>query len=136
MITYVESPTGITTDQLQGFFTHWGEGRPSPATFLRILQGSSHVVLAQDSLSQHIVGYITAISDGVSSAYIPHLEVHPNWRAQGIGGELVGRLAEQLAHLYMIDLSCDEDLIPFYARFGFRPYTSMIKRNYARQCCD
>lgn len=136
MITYLESPAGIQADQLQGFFTHWGTGRPSPATFLRILHGSSHIVLAQEHASQQIVGYITAISDGVSSAYIPHLEVHPDWRGQGIGGELVRRLSEQLAHLYMIDLVCDEDLIPFYARHGFRPYTAMIKRNYDRQRGD
>ena len=39
--------------------------------------------------SGQVVGFITAISDGVLSAYIPLLEVLPGWRSQGIGGELV-----------------------------------------------
>jgi GNAT superfamily N-acetyltransferase len=135
LITYLTSPQGLKIDQVQGFFTHWGEA-PSPAAFLRILHGSAYVVLAQESVTQQIIGYITAISDGVSSAYIPHLEVHPDWRGQGIGTELVRRMTDQLAHLYMVDLTCDEDLIPFYSRLGFRPYTAMIRRNYDRQRCD
>lgn len=135
MITYLTSPAGLTPDHLPGFFAEWGNA-PSAATLLRILQGSSYVVLAQATATQQIVGYITAVSDGVSCAYIPHLEVHPAWRGQGIGGALVQRMAEQLAHLYMVDLICDENLIPFYERYGFRPYTAMIQRNYARQRCD
>ena len=35
--------------------------------------------------------------------------------------------------LYMIDLICDTDVRPFYARLGMQPYTSMILRNYDRQ---
>ena len=135
MITYLTSPAGLTLDQLPGFFAEWGDP-PTAATLLRILQGSSYVVLAQATDTQQIVGYITAVSDGVSCAYIPHLEVHPAWRGQGIGGTLVRRMAEQLAHLYMVDLICDENLIPFYEQYGFRPYTAMIQRNYARQRCD
>lgn len=135
MIIYLTSPDGLTADQLSGFFAEWGDP-PTAATLLRILQGSTYVVVAQVPDTQQIIGYITAVSDRVSCAYIPHLEVHPAWRGQGIGGELVRRMAEQLAHLYMIDLICDDNLIPFYERFGFRPYTAMIKRNYARQRCD
>jgi hypothetical protein len=36
----------------------------------------------------------------------------------------------------MIDLICDPELQPFYARLGLRPYTGMIRRNYERQRCD
>ena len=57
-------------------------------------------------------------------------------RGQGIGSELVHRLLARLSHLYMIDLICDPELQPFYARLGLKPYTGMIRRNYERQCCD
>jgi ribosomal protein S18 acetylase RimI-like enzyme len=80
------------------------------------LRGSSHVVLACDG--RRVVGFVTAISDGVLSAYIPLLEVVPEYQHRGIGRELTRRLLAQLDGLYMIDLSCDEDVVPFYERLG------------------
>jgi ribosomal protein S18 acetylase RimI-like enzyme len=132
MITYTHSPDGITADKLQGFFVGW-PNPPKPETHLRILHGSSHFVLAIDDQTGQVVGFITAISDGVSAAYIPHLEVLPAWQKQGIGSELVKRMFDSLPHIYMIDLTCDPDLQPFYERFGMRPYTAMISRNYEHQ---
>jgi GNAT superfamily N-acetyltransferase len=80
------------------------------------LRGSSHVVLARDGA--RVVGFVTAISDGVLSAYIPLLEVRPEYQRQGIGTELVRRLLDVLRGLYMVDLVCDEDVVPFYERLG------------------
>ena len=76
---------------------------------------------------------ITAISDGVLAAYIPHLEVLPAYQGQGIGTELVRRMFDQLDHIYMIDLICDADVQPFYERVGMIRYTGMIRRNYEHQ---
>ena len=46
---------------------------------MQILQGSDFLVLALSEESW-VVGFVTAITDGVSSAYIPHLEVLPEWQ--------------------------------------------------------
>jgi GNAT superfamily N-acetyltransferase len=135
MITYTESIEGVSTGQLAGFFAGWPQP-PSAEALLRILQGSDFVVLAIDGENEQVIGFITAISDGVSCAYIPHLEVRESLRGQGIGSELVRRLVARLRHLYVVDLMCDAELQPFYARLGFRPYTGMIIRNYDRQQCD
>jgi predicted N-acetyltransferase YhbS len=135
MIVYRDSADELNEDAVTGLFGHWGQS-PAPVDILRILRGSAHVVLAVDEESGQVIGYITAISDGVSAAYIPHLEVRTEWQGQGIGSELVQRMLTTLSHLYMIDLICDEDLQPFYARLGFRPWTGMIVRNYKRQACD
>ena len=132
MITYTDSLEGITAGQLIGFFAGW-PNPPKADAHLRILQGSSHVILALDDQTGQVVGFITAISDGVSAAYIPHLEVLPAYQQQGIGSELVKRILEALRDIYMIDLTCDVDVKPFYERFGMRPYTAMIIRNYDRQ---
>ena len=132
MITYTTSLDGITAAKLPGFFVGWPQP-PTPDTHLRVLQGSSHVVLALDDTTGNVVGYITAVSDGVLAAYIPHLEVLPAYQQQGIGSELVRRLLDTLRHLYMIDLVCDEDVMPFYERFGLRRYGAMIRRHYDRQ---
>lgn len=135
MITYIDSTERITASQLQGFFAEWPDP-PSPQSLLRIFKGSDEIVLAVDSEAQRVVGYITAISDGVSCAYIPHLEVLEGRRGEGIGSELVRRMLAKLRHLYMIDLMCDPDVQPFYERLGLRPSTGMIIRNYDRQRCD
>ncbi|UQN06831.1 hypothetical protein [Deinococcus sp. QL22] len=39
----------------------------------------------------------------------------------------------QLAHLYAVDLCCDDNLIPFYERLGMQRGTAMVRRDYARQ---
>jgi ribosomal protein S18 acetylase RimI-like enzyme len=132
MITYTDSIAGIGPGALRGFFVGW-PNPPAPETHLRILQGSDAVVLARDDATKAVVGFITAISDGVSCAYIPHLEVLPAYQGRGIGSELLRRMLERLRRLYMIDLLCDPDVQPFYERLGMRPATGMLIRNYDRQ---
>lgn len=131
MISYTDSLAGVGAEHLQGFFVGW-PNPPSPATHLRILAGSAAVVLAREP-GGAVVGFITAISDGVSCAYIPHLEVLPAYRGQGIGSELARRMLARLSQLYMVDLICDPDVQPFYERLGMRRYTGMLLRNYDRQ---
>lgn len=122
----------ITADQLQDFFDGW-PNPPSAEAHLKLLQGSSHVVMATDPETRRVVGFITAVSDGVLSAYIPFLEVVPSYKGQGIGTELVKRMFAELRHLYMIDLACDDDLVAYYEKFGMIRGNSMIFRNYDRQ---
>lgn len=135
VLVYTESAAGITPDLLEGFFKGW-PNPPDASTLLRILQASDHVVLAREGESGRVVGFITAISDGISAAYIPHLEVIEPLQGQGIGSELTRRMLARLRSLYMVDLVCDPDLQPFYQRLGFRPYSAMVIRNYDRQRCD
>ena len=135
MITYASSLAGITSDHLQGgFFVGWPQP-PSPHAHYQILANSAAIVLARDE-TRMVVGFITAISDGISCAYIPHLEVLPGYQGQGIGTELVRQMLARLRHLYMIDLVCDPPLQPFYERLGMRPVVGMVVRNYDRQSCE
>ncbi|MDX1934923.1 MAG: GNAT family N-acetyltransferase [Capsulimonadales bacterium] len=128
---YADSVDNITEAHVTGLFSHWGTP-PSPAAILAVLRGSDHVVVALEE-DGRVLGYITAITDGVSAAYIPHLEVRPEGQGRGIGSELVRRMLDRLRDLYMIDLICDEHLNPFYERLGFRRWNGMIVRNYDRQ---
>jgi ribosomal protein S18 acetylase RimI-like enzyme len=117
---------------LEGFFEGW-PNPPTPETHLRLLEQSDEVILAVDGVSGEVVGFITAISDGVLAAYIPLLEVRPAYRGQGIGTALVRRMLDRLDDLYMVDLLCDPALQPFYAALGMRPATGMMVRNYEQQ---
>lgn len=135
MIWYSESTEGIAPEDLDGFFVGW-PNPPSPETHLRLLRGSAAVVLARDgepSQDGPVVGFITAVTDGVLAAYIPLLEVLPEYQERGIGGELVRRMLSRLSDYYMVDLLCDTDLQPYYERFGMHRATGMLARNYERQ---
>jgi len=65
----------------------------------------------------------------VLSAFIPLLDVLPEYQGRGIGSELVRRVLLLLADTYMIDLSCDEELVGFYERFGLGRWVGMGIRN-------
>ncbi|MCL2377723.1 MAG: GNAT family N-acetyltransferase [Defluviitaleaceae bacterium] len=133
MITYTDSLENIRADMLEGgFFVDW-PNPPSPSVHLRVLAGSYLVWLAVDTSANKVVGFINAISDGVLSAYIPLLEVLPEYQNMGIGGELVKRTLHSLKNLYMIDVLCDEHLQKYYGKFGMQSATGVLARNYDRQ---
>lgn len=133
MIQFIGSHESIQIEQLSsGFFENW-PNPPSPETHLRLLRQSDAVVLALDESSATVVGFITAISDGVLAAYIPLLEVLPEYRNRGIGKELVRRMLERLDELYMVDLLCRPDLQGFYGSLGMEPAVGMMRRRYERQ---
>ena len=117
MIEYADDLHGVEPGHLEGFFVGW-PSPPSPERHLELLLGSAAVVLARDG--ERVVGFVTAISDGVLSASIPLLEVLPEYQGRGIGTELMRRILARLDGLYMVDLSCDAPLEPFYARLGFQ----------------
>ena len=132
MITYIDSVSGVTSQDFQGFFEGWPKP-PSQQKHLDLLQRSDHVVLAVDGETGKVVGFATAISDGVLSAHIPFVEVHPAYQSQGIGEELISKMLGKLDDLHMVDLICEPELQTFYQRFQMRPATGMMIRNYERQ---
>ena len=128
MISYQETLDGITPEGLTGFFQGWPTP-PSAEQHLRILNGSEAIVIAVDpEAAGRVVGFVTAVGDGVLAAYVPLLEVLPEYRGRGVASELVRRLLARLSAYYMIDLVCDETLVPFYERLGMTRYTAMIIR--------
>ena len=130
MTTYETTLERLAERDLAGFFVCWPTP-PSPAKHLRLLHGSDFVVLARDAESGHVVGFVTAVGDGVLSAFIPLLEVLPEYQGRGIGSELMRRMLLLLADTYMIDLCCDEELVGFYERFAMSRWIGMGIRNRA-----
>lgn len=130
MPSYTTDPSAVAAAQLAGFFVGWPTP-PSPETLLRVLRGSTHCVLAWED--ERVVGFVTALSDGVVAAYLPLLEVLPAYQGRGIGTALVERVLAEVGPLYMVDLLCDEDVVPFYERLGLRRAVGMARRNYATQ---
>jgi len=134
VIEYRDSAAGIHDRNLDGpFFVGW-PSRPSPETHLRLLINSDLVSLALETDTGQVVGFATAMTDAVLSAFIPLLEVTPGRRGEGIGSELVRRLLAQLQPIYAVDIVCDPALHPFYERLGFaQQATAVSLRNYELQ---
>jgi GNAT superfamily N-acetyltransferase len=130
MIRYTTSLDGIDDADLAGFFVGW-PNRPSPDLHRRILRGSEAVVLAWDADAGRVVGFITAVGDGAFAASIPLLEVVADHQGRGIGTELVRRILAELEGRYMIDLTCDPELVPFYERIGLLHADAMAIRRPA-----
>lgn len=127
MIEYRSSLNRITEDELEGFFVGWARN-VTPAEHLEILSNSHAVELAIDMDTSQVVGFVNAISDGVLMAYLPLLEVLPEYQGRGIGTQLVRRILDRLRGLYGVDVCCDEDVVPFYERFDMIKVAGMVKR--------
>ena len=115
-----------------GFFEGWPQ-HPDKNTHRKILKNSFKSIVAIDNERNQIVGFITIISDGILSAYIPLLEVIPAYRKQGIGSRLLAIALKELDDLYMVDLVCDEERVSFYEKQGMIRWTAMLWRNYKGQ---
>ena len=130
-IMYSDSLEGVTPERLKGFFVGWPK-KPSSETHFILLQKSSHCIIGSNEQGD-IVGFITAITDGILSSYIPFLEVLPEYQGKGIGTELVKRILEKLKDLYMVDLLCDQELQGFYEQLGMQKAVGMMLRNFDKQ---
>jgi ribosomal protein S18 acetylase RimI-like enzyme len=129
MIEYREDPTTLTADQLRGGFFEGWPSPPSPEVHLSHLHGAEVAIVAVDATTAQVVGFVTAVGDGVMTAFIPFLEVLPAYRGSGIGAELMRLVLARLRDRYSIDLVCDPDLVPFYERLGGVSGTAMMWRN-------
>lgn len=130
-ITYKHyMPSMDTVEIADGFFDGW-PNPPSKAVHRKILENSYLSIVAIEG--NRIVGFVNIVSDGVLSAYIPLLEVVKDYQGQGIGKKLVEEALAATKDLYMIDVACDDDVVPFYEKFGMMKSNSMIFRNYVKQ---
>jgi GNAT superfamily N-acetyltransferase len=126
VIQYSTDVSNLRVRQLAGGFFEGWTNPVDTNRHLEVLRGSDVVVLALDD--DRVVGFVTAITDGALAAFIPLLEVLPKYRGRGISSELMRRMLDALAGYSNIDLSCDPELQPFYARFGMQPGGSMYIR--------
>ena len=132
MIEYINTLDDIISDNLEGFFVDW-PNPPSETKHYELLEKSSYIWLAVDNQTGNVVGFITAISDEVLAAYIPLLEVLPEYQGRGIGKRLMEHMLSTLDDLYMIDLLCDEDMQKYYDKFNMFRSQGMVFRNYNKQ---
>lgn len=128
MINYIDY---LDDCLLEGFCVGWKKPL-SPQQLRDVITNSTYKVLAIDTATSKVVGIITALSDNVNWAFIPYLEVLPDYQKQGIGTELMTRMLSKLSHITCIDLTCDPEVQPFYEQFGMLKSEGMVIRRYLK----
>jgi GNAT superfamily N-acetyltransferase len=94
----------------------WSSAKKSTALYAGLL--ASHALVTAWS-GLHLVGLGNAISDGHLVVYFPHLLVHPEYQAQGIGSTLMRALMAKYHGFHQQALLADGRAIEFYRRMGF-----------------
>jgi len=129
MIRYLTDIQTISPEQLNGFFVGWKEPLTTDQHY-QSLKNSEHRVVAFDEEENRIVGFVSALTDRVNFAFIPLLEVLPDYRGRGIGKELLNRMMKILEPYQCVDLTCDPSVQAFYEQFGMLKSHGMIIRRY------
>jgi len=129
MIIYKDKKDIISEDQLNGFFVGWKKPLTA-AQHRNLLYGSTYFVVAIDNETNQVVGFVTALSDGVNSSFIPLLEVLPDYQGYGIGTKLMDEILLKLSDIANVDLTCDIELQPYYERFNMLKSNGMVLRKY------
>jgi len=122
MITYTSDINHIAVENLNGFFVGWAKPLTPEQHYAHLIK-CAHFIAALDG--NRVIGFITALSDGIGCAFIPLIEVLPEYQKQGIGSELIRRMLHHLKDISAIDLICDEDVQGFYEKFGMHKMTGM-----------
>ncbi len=112
----IENADGLRSGDLTGFFVGWPRP-PSDEDRLAIIRSAPVAVVARGD-DDVLTGFATAITDHRFAAYISLVEVLPEHQGRGVGTAMVRALLARLDSCYMVDLVCDDDVVPFYERLG------------------
>lgn len=99
----------------------------SPHKVREALENSFFTVSAYDE--GKIVGTGRIVSDGVINAFICGLGVSPAYQGQGIGTNIFEQLVVQAEiHTLHIQFFCEDELLPYYEKLGFRKFSNGMTR--------
>jgi ribosomal protein S18 acetylase RimI-like enzyme len=84
---------------------------------------------AIDEKKNKVIGFVHAISDKVIYAFIPLLEVLPEYQKKGVARKLMINIEKQLSEMYAVDIVCDDGVAEFYSKLKYYKINGMIKRN-------
>jgi len=105
----------------------WNRLNQTAEQFLKTEEQSWARVYAYDG--DQLVGAARVVSDGVATGFLCGLGVHPDYRNNGIGTQMVHILLEECSqnNIYT-ELFCEEKLVPFYSKMGFQAFAVGMKK--------
>ena len=108
----------FTEEDLKDLFlsVDWSSGH-FPDKLVIAMKNFETVCSAWDG--EKLVGMVCAMDDGIMTAYVHYLLVHPDYQLKGIGKELVERIKNHYKdYLRIVVVAYDEEL-KFYEYCGF-----------------
>lgn len=125
-------------DDLCALFAHewWSAGRTRDEVE-QIVAGTQVSVGSIDTDTGRLVSFARVLTDYVTFAVVLDVIVRSDLRSHGLGARLMDDIFThpRLQGLRGIGLQCEDDLKPFYARWGFTDAvgrTSQMKRVFDR----
>ena len=114
---YLDKQIGVTELSELRHSVGWNrmEGSLSDPKLQRFLSVSAYE-------GGRLVGYVEAVSNGVTDAYIQDLMVHPEWQGREIGTHLMNIAIDEIKKrgIYMLSVIYGETALKdFYEKFGF-----------------
>lgn len=108
----------FTAAELQALFlsVNWSSGQ-YPDKLVTAMQNSGTVFSAWDG--GRLVGLLNALDDGVMTAYVHYLLVHPDYQGKGIGQALTRQMLAHYQGYLRIVLIAYDNGIGFYEQCGF-----------------
>lgn len=122
MITYSDTKV-IAPKLLEELFlsVEWESGK-YPEMLSKAMLGYKSVFTAWDG--DMLIGLVSAMDDGVMTAYVHFLLVNPDYHKQGIGKRLMEMIKERYKDYNRICLIAENDALGFYEQLGFKKYSS------------
>jgi len=119
MITIKDKTQVLTSAQLEDLFlsVEWSSGH-YPDKLAVAMQNYETVFTAWDD--DKLVGLISAMDDGIMTAYIHYLLVRPEYQGKGIGKQLLERTKEKYKDYLRIVLVAYDKECGFYEHCGFK----------------
>jgi ribosomal protein S18 acetylase RimI-like enzyme len=97
----------------------------------KILTAPIFALVAEDSVSNEVVGCALLLSDNARFFYVKDVIVHPAWQRMRVGSAMMQKLTHWLnsnaPQNAFIVLITPENLAVFYQQFGFRPAFGMVR---------
>ncbi len=107
--------------------TYWGKDITYSELYTTVSQ--STLIFAYKTREDRLIAFCRVLTDLVAKAFVLDFVVDEEFQAMGIGTRLLKELTQspELKKVSHIELYCKEDVIPFYAQFGFKKVDKMLK---------
>ncbi|MFC5500227.1 GNAT family N-acetyltransferase [Caenimonas terrae] len=96
----------------------WSHRVSDPEGFRHLISQSQIALVAIDQ--RQVVGFIRALTDGLSNGYFSMLVVHADHRLSGIGSALVRAAMGENPEMTWVLRAQRPGLVSFYEKLGFR----------------